>query len=118
MKQKDLLIILIPTFILTVLWVIFSIYHNYTTSTITDPLTIQVVPIAGSFDTNAISKIKDRQLINPLYQSQNQGAVTSPTPTPATPTPTVENGPSVTPTESITPTPIISPEPSVTGTPL
>lgn len=118
MKQKDFLIILIPAFIITILWVTFSIYHNYSTSTITDPLTIQIIPISGSFDTNAISKIKSRQSVNPLFDSQIQGDIISPTPTPIEPIPTGENGLSPTPTSSITPTPFVSPTVSITETPL
>lgn len=79
MKQKDFLIILVPLFILTVLWVIFNIYHNFVTSTITDPLTIQIIPIEGKFDIQEISRLKDRERINPLYEISSQ---ISPTPTP------------------------------------
>lgn len=68
MKQKELLIILIPSFILTILWVIFSIYHNHVTSTVKNPLTIQTIPIVGKFDTNTIEALKNRQKVNPLYE--------------------------------------------------
>jgi hypothetical protein len=68
MKQKDILIILIPLFLLTVLWVIFNIYHSYVTSTIKDPLTIQIVPIESKFDTATINSLKNRQKVDPLYE--------------------------------------------------
>jgi len=85
MKQKDLLLLLVPLFMLTILWVIFNIYHNYVTSTIKDPLTFQIIPIVGKFDTNAINKIKNRQRINPLYEIQSR---VSPNPSPSVkPTP-------------------------------
>lgn len=80
MKQKDFLIILIPLFILTILWVVFNIYHNHVTSTIKDPLTFQIIPIEGKFDTNSINKIKNRQRVNPLYEKQSQ-INTTPIPT-------------------------------------
>lgn len=83
MKQKDFLLILIPGFIITVLWVIFNIYHSHVTSTITDPLSIQIIPINGKFDTNTISKIKDRQKIEPLYEAQVSSGAVILTPTPA-----------------------------------
>lgn len=67
MKQKDFLIILIPAFLLSILWVVFSIYHNLTTSTIKDPLTFQIIPIEGKFDTETINKLKEKQRINPLF---------------------------------------------------
>ena len=72
MKQKDILIILVSLFILTVLWVIFNIYHNYVTSTIKDPLSIQIIPIEGKFDKDTISKIKNRKRVDPLYEIQPQ----------------------------------------------
>lgn len=71
MKQKEILIILIPSFVLTILWVIFTIYHNHVTSTIKNPLTIQIIPIEGKFDTNTIEALKNRQRINPLYEIES-----------------------------------------------
>ena len=70
MKQKDFAIILAPVFLLTVLWVIFEVYQSYTKSTITDPLTIQIVPIDGTFNEKAIDKLKNRDRIEPLYDLQ------------------------------------------------
>jgi hypothetical protein len=67
-KQKDFLLILIPAFILTVLWVIFSIYHNRVNSTLEDPLSSQIEPINGSFDTATIELIKARRKANPVYE--------------------------------------------------
>lgn len=66
MKQKELLIILIPMFLVTVLWVIFNIYHNHVSSTITDPLTLQIIPIDGEFNITSLESIKDRKRIEPL----------------------------------------------------
>lgn len=68
MKQRDLIIILVPAFILTVLWVIFNVYHNYVTSTITDPLTYQIIPINGTFDTKAVAEIKQRKRVEPANE--------------------------------------------------
>ncbi len=72
MKQKDFLIILIPLFILAVLWVVFNIYHNYVTSTIKDPLSIQIIPLEGKFDTKTVAEIKNRKRVNPLFEIQAQ----------------------------------------------
>lgn len=82
MKQKDILVILIPAFIVTVLWVIFSVYHNYVTSTIKDPLTYQIIPIEGNFNIEGINKIKNRKNFNPAYNFEG-GTSTTPTPTPS-----------------------------------
>jgi hypothetical protein len=84
MKQRDILMIIVPLFILTVLWVMFTIYHNYTTSTIQDPLSIQIIPIDGNFDTKTLDKLKQRQNIQPDYEATVSSVDLSPTPTPAT----------------------------------
>lgn len=65
MKQREFAIILVPAFILTVLWVLFNVYHNYFTSTIQDPLTYQIIPIEGKFDINTINEVKQRKRVNP-----------------------------------------------------
>lgn len=101
MKQKDFLIILIPAFVLTILWVIFSIYHNYVTSTIKDPLSIQILPIQGKFDTKTIEELKNRERVNPLYEAQKASVS-------ATEEPTITEEPTLLPTE----TPILTPTPS------
>lgn len=101
MKQKDFLIILVPAFILTILWVVFSIYHNYVTSTIKDPLTFQTIPIDGKFDKLTIENIKNRQRINPLYELLTlPSEEITPTSTPE-PSPTLTE--EITPTEEVTP---------------
>ena len=82
MKQKDLLIILIPAFILTVLWVIFSIYHNFVSSTIKDPLTYQIIPIEGKFDNDTIDNLKSRARVEPSYEIIPIEEEITPTPTP------------------------------------
>ncbi len=82
-KQKDLLIILIPLLILTILWVIFNVYHNYVTSTIKDPLTVQIIPIEGNFDNKTIEQIRNRIRIEPAFEIISiDSESTSPTPTP------------------------------------
>ena len=109
-KQKDLITLLVPLFILTVLWAIFNIYHNHVTSTIKDPLTFQIIPIEGKFDVKTINKLKGRQKINPLYEIQ---VVESPIPTPSLePILTEEPSPELTPTEA--PDVSLTPEPEVT----
>lgn len=104
MKQKDLVLLLVPLFILTILWVIFNIYHNHVTSTIEDPLNFQIIPLVGKFDTNAINKTKNRQRIDPLYEIQSQIS--------ATPTPIITPTPEETSTESAQISPTTTPEAS------
>jgi hypothetical protein len=77
MKQRDVITLLVPSFLLILAWIIFSIYHNSVASTITPVVNIQISPITPTFDMNAVSKLKQRQKITPIYEIQ-----VSPSPTP------------------------------------
>lgn len=79
MKQKDFLLLLIPSFLLIVAWVAFSIYHNSVASTIPAVLNMQITPIGPNFDTNEISQLKQRASVTPIYEVQN---APSPSPSP------------------------------------
>lgn len=79
MKHKDILLIVIPSFILIVIWVIFSIYHNSVSSTITPTLGIQIKPITPGFDMITLYNLKRRAKIQPIYQIS---LPESPSPTP------------------------------------
>jgi hypothetical protein len=78
MKQKDIILLLVPSFLLVLVWIGFSIYHNFVTSTISQTLNIQILPIAPTFDTKTIAKLKGRQQVVPLYQT----TASSPSPSP------------------------------------
>jgi|WetSurMetagenome_2_1015567.scaffolds.fasta_scaffold1840329_1 hypothetical protein len=80
--QRELLIILIPALILTILWVASNVYHNFATSTIQDPLTYQIIPIEGSFDKETIERTKTRIRVEPYYENIAIETL-SPTPTPS-----------------------------------
>ena len=104
MKRKDLMLLLIPTFIFVVAWTGFSIYHGFVTSTIPANLNTQISPITPSFDTKTINALKDRQDVNPIYDinpaiiSNNTGEASS----------SASVNPSPTPEVSVTPTPTVS----------
>lgn len=95
MKQKDLMLLLIPSFIMVAAWVIFNIYHSSVSSTISENLNMQITPISPTFDTKEIEAIKKRDSINPTYEFK--GA--SPTPLPI-----LIASPSSTPIPSVSPT--------------
>jgi hypothetical protein len=92
MKRKDVLSILVPSFIFVLAWIILSIHHNVVTSTISDQVNIQIAAISPTFDTSAITSLKQRQNIIPTYESnipvQNivvpatPSAIITPIPTP------------------------------------
>jgi len=67
MKKNDILILLIPSFLIVMFWVGFNIYHNYITSTIPEELSIQITPISPDFDTKTIENIKKRNSVEPFY---------------------------------------------------
>lgn len=79
MKHKDILMIVIPSFILIIIWVIFSIYHNSVSSTISPALGIQIKSITPEFDMVTLYNLKRRNKVQPIYQIT---IPESPTPTP------------------------------------
>lgn len=62
-RQKNLIILLTFLLILTLTWVISSIYHSYVNSTIELPLAQDIIPIEGKFDTKTIEEIKTRKRV-------------------------------------------------------
>ena len=69
MKQRDIITLAVPFFILIILWIIFSVYHNSVTSTIPETLNIQITPISPAFDEKAISDLKKREKILPSFET-------------------------------------------------
>lgn len=76
MKQKDILIIIILLFIFALVWIGGSIYHSGVSSTISENTSKDISPIAPTFDTKTIDKLKSREKIIPSF---DLGSVT-PTP--------------------------------------
>lgn len=86
-KKRNFVIILMLVLILTVFWVIFNVYHNYVNSTISDPLSVQIIPIEGKFDDETIEQIKTRIRIEPNFELEIASIASKSTPTP---TPSIE----------------------------
>ena len=61
---KSLLYLAIFTTATVLSWIILSVYHNYTTSTITQGTSIIITPIEAEFDQETIQKIKLKKTIN------------------------------------------------------
>lgn len=108
MKRREILAILIPSFIFVLAWIGFSIYHNIVTTTISQPLSVQITPINPDFDLTTINSLKNRESITPLYQL-SVGTQNLPTPTPGQASNSAVITPNPTPTPTVTPTPIVSP---------
>ncbi|OGH41827.1 MAG: hypothetical protein A3H79_02800 [Candidatus Levybacteria bacterium RIFCSPLOWO2_02_FULL_36_8b] len=71
MKKKDILIILFLLFIFVFAWIISNIYHNATSSTISETINKNISPIDPTFDINAINNLKKRQKINPSFELES-----------------------------------------------
>ena len=96
MKKNDILLILIPSFIFVLAWIGFSIYHNVVTSTISEPLSIEITPITPTFDTSIIDGLKNREKVSPIYELsipvQNVAIPASPSANPIVITPVSPTG--------------------------
>lgn len=61
--QQHLLLILIPSFIVIVVWIVASIYNHAAMSTITVDQSISIEPIEDTFDTRVLDSLKKRTVI-------------------------------------------------------
>lgn len=112
--QNDFLFLSLSIFIIIAVWIGSNIYHAWVTTTISENLQLQIIPIEGRFDTATIDNLKKRKIVQPLFAAGSLVA-----------TPTASLSPSPSPTLddsllliSITPTPglTISGTPTPTGT--
>lgn len=90
--QKDVLFLSISMFVIVALWVGFNIYHAWATSTISEDLQMQIIPIEASFDTDTLNNLKTREKIEPLIElsAQVSASPAAEETTTITPTPTEE----------------------------
>lgn len=111
-KQKETLVILWMTFFTVVVWIGLSIYHIWATSTIDSIDASAIVPINPRFDTTTLNKLKNREVVEPLYEFNTSAFPVSPTPDeaeePAFPT----SSPTPIPSPTPTPAPVLE-EPTI-----
>lgn len=103
--QRDLTLLTTSMFIVVTVWIGLNVYDSYATSTISEMLQTQIIPIDGHFDLQALQNLKKRPVIEPVYSvlsSTNSENLTSQSITQL-------NSPEVTPQISVTlsPSPII-----------
>lgn len=79
MKQKNIVILLVLTFVTVVVWIGSNIYHIIVTSTVDEELQEQIIPINPNFDRVTIDKLKTRLNSEPLWEYR---ASVSPIPSP------------------------------------
>lgn len=101
MKQKDLLYLVISIFLLTVLWIGFNIYDTAATTTISEVLQVQIIPISPDFDPATIRDLKKREKVTPVYSTTAREA----SPTPTVPVASSAAVPATQSTQQVTPTP-------------
>lgn len=87
--MKNILYIAIFTTAVVISWLIFGLYHNSTASTIAPDTRIIITPIPPKFDSDVISKIKTRQVVNADLSTDKKAASSTPTIT-QKPTPTIQ----------------------------
>lgn len=79
MKQKDIFLLLVPMFLFILAWIVFNIYHNSLTSTISEKLNKSITPISPDFDMETINLLGAREKIAPVFEyktptSENQAS--------------------------------------------
>lgn len=100
MKNTYLIFLVTSLFVIVVAWIAFSIYHNFTTSRVSDSLTTQIQTINPTFDTNTINNLKQRVKVVPIFDvTKPETATLSSVILPSTPTvkETLTISPTVTP---------------------
>ena len=76
--QREFFYITLSFFIVVASWVGFNLYHVHATSTISQDLQMQIIPIAPSFDTLVIQKLNTRTQVAPLDSFPNTPASEQP----------------------------------------
>lgn len=77
MKQRDILFLSISVFAVIAFWIGFNIAHNLDESKISAPIRENIIPISPDFDTKTIETIKNRQNVEPLYETEVSSASSS-----------------------------------------
>jgi hypothetical protein len=65
-KKHDFMLILIPSFIVIVAWIIFHIYNSAVSSTITTTQNALISPISPNFDMSVLTTLSQRDDVIPL----------------------------------------------------
>ena len=61
---KNLVYLAIFTTFIVLVWIGVTIYHNFSTTTISEVTQIQIVPIKATFNKETVSNLKRRKQIN------------------------------------------------------
>ena len=97
---KNLVYLAIFTSFVVLVWIVLTIYHNATSSTISKTVNTQIAPLSPSFDTSVIENLKKRGEVD----SNLSETITFPSISPGAPSPSLTPTPSKTPSITISPT--------------
>lgn len=61
MSSRELLILSVFTFLTVLFWIVFSVYHTATTSTLTPIQIKQIEPADSNLDIKTIERLKSRR---------------------------------------------------------
>lgn len=72
MNKNTLLLLSIATFITVVAWIGFNVYHNLTSSTISETESLEIAPLETTFNQQTIQSLSERQKVEPIFQLSSQ----------------------------------------------
>jgi hypothetical protein len=81
---KNILYLSIFTFIVILSWIAFGVYHNHTTTTISNDAQILITPIEPNFDNATIDRIRQRTVVEANLNTLRVDITISPSPGQAT----------------------------------
>lgn len=64
--RRDVFLLSLLTFVTTVAWIVFDVYHSSVTTTISPEIEEKIVPITPTFDLPLVEGLKRRQKIDPF----------------------------------------------------
>lgn len=69
-QQTDIMYILIPSFVLVLAWIIFTVYNSAVSSTITATQSSSIKPISPTFELGVLENLKKRKKILPIMTQE------------------------------------------------
>lgn len=83
--QKNLLYIIIPSFILIIIWIVADIYNHAVMTTVTSDQAVSIQPISSSFDVGVLDNLRGRKIVTPDSTAEAVPPIVEPAalPTPA-----------------------------------
>lgn len=94
-QQKNLVYILIPSTIMIVVWIIFSVYNKAVMSTVSKSQIVAIQPISPVFPTGVLTQLQTRKSLDPLYSIDSVPNVVASDEAALSPTPTLAPSPGV-----------------------